>query len=312
MKKRIVIMLLALSAALLFAACGGSDMAPATAPAAAGGGATADSAPAPAEAADFAMETAEAPARAQTGAAMQAPASEASWLAEEAESDYFSLPILAPDEAGDRRLVYTVALRLQTSEFLPGMRTLLNTVGEMNGYLIYAEVWGDDLRRPQGARSGEFRLRIPTENLAEFIFVVENNYNIWALRQDMWDDTARYQQTAWGIDDLREEESRLQDALERATGDALIEILDRLDTVQRTIRSMEAERTTMMHNVIYSTIDVQLFEAFPPEDSGPRTVPERLIAAILGVAILVVVAIVVIAKKTSSKGDEEIKGNSCN
>ena len=61
---------------------------------------------------------------------------------EQEDSNYFRLPIVTPSEADDRRFVYTVSMRLQTTDFLPGVRTLLDTVAELGGELNSMEVQG--------------------------------------------------------------------------------------------------------------------------------------------------------------------------
>jgi len=195
MKRRIFSLVLALLILFSLAACGGA--------------APADRAEAPAAAADAPAPAAAAPDRGYMAEADSAPRPAA-----EAESDYFLFPILTPSNAGDRRLVYTVSMRLQTTEFLPGMRLLLDTVAEAGGYLVTADVHGSDLNGPLTAQTAEFSFRVPTEGLAGLIFVVENNYNILHLRQDMEERTASYQRNEWSLDDLREQERQIWEELE--------------------------------------------------------------------------------------------------
>jgi len=296
MKKKILSTLLVLLIAALLAACGSSDMAPASAPEAAAPAADAPAravAPAPAltESSDFAFE-----AEADVNFSFRAEAAP--------DSDYFSLPILTPPDAGDRRLIYTVSMQLQTTEFLPGMRLLLDTVAEADGYLMSADVRGSDLRRARTEQSAVFRFRIPTEGLATLIFVVENNYNILSLQQGMQEETAQYQQTGWTLDDLREQESELLEILETAEGEAYTAANDRLREVRRSIRELEASQAAIMSDVIYSTVDIQLFEVLVPEDivSSPITVIHVLIA-IFVIAVLILIVILVKTDKNKRKED---------
>ena len=229
-------------------------------------------------------------------------ASEFEMAPEAADSEYFLFPILTPAEAGGRRLVYTVSMYLQTTDFLPGMRTLLDAVAETGGYLVRADVRGYDLRNPRPERSADFRFRVPSEQLPAFIVVIENHYNIWSLQQEMEEATARYQQTTWGLDDLREQERLLVEALETAEGDEHVAMLDSLREVRSSIRELEAAQTEIMDTVIYSTIDIQLLEAFLPPDGTPSARP---VAAFLVIALFILVAValvvVFIVKKRSSK-----------
>jgi len=295
MKKKIRSTLLVLLIVALLAACGSSDMAPASAePAAPAADAPARAvapAPALAESSDFAFE-----AEADVNFSFRAESAP--------DSDYFSLPILTPSDAGDRRLIYTVSMQLQTTEFLPGMRLLLDTVAEADGYLVSADVRGSDLRRTRTEQSAVFRFRIPTEGLASLIFVVENNYNILSLQQGMQEETAQYQQTGWTLDDLREQESELLEILETAEGEAYTAANDRLREVRRSIRELEASQAAIMSNVIYSTVDIQLSEVLVPDDivSSPITVIHVLIA-IFVIAVLILIVILVKTDKNKRKED---------
>ena len=222
----------------------------------------------------------------------------------DAPTNYFRLPILTPSAAGDRRLIYTINMRLQTTEFLPGMRLLLDEVVEADGYLVRKHVRGTDWRRPAVERSVEFQFRIPTEQLAYFIFVIENNYNILELRQDMVELTAQYQQTDWHLEELREQESQLLERLETAEGDEWIALSEHLRSVRWSIRDLEGWQTTIRTNVAYSTVDIVLHEVFLPEYDG---IPAYNIALWVFIAMLVVAVMVlgiVLANKKSEAPKE--------
>ena len=291
MKKKLQSILLMLVIVALLAACGSSDMA-ASAPERA----SAAEMPAPASAPDL-VESAE-----------FEMANESFRFSADAatDSDYFSFPILTPSDAGDRRLIYTVSMQLQTTEFLPGMRLLLDTVAEAGGYLISADVFGSDLRRSRTEQSAIFRFRVPTEELGTLIFVVENNYNIWSLHQHMWEETARYQQTGWTLDDLREQERDLLEMLETAEGDDYISINDHLRDVRRSIRELEASQAAIVSDVIYSTVDIQLFEVLLPQGTAPAslTATHALLIAVFVTAVIILIVLVLVKK--SGKPKEEI------
>jgi len=283
MKKKGLVLTLVLAAALLLAACGGAmdSAAPASEPA---------RAPAPTAAPNVVME---APASAD----FAMDEAEEIFQFGGAETDYFRFPTLTPSRAGDRRLIYTVTMSLQTHDFLAGQRLLLDTVAEAEGYLISADIRGYDLRRVPTERRAEFRFRIPTEQLEQFIFVVENNYNIWGLQQSMWEETDRYQRQTWGLDDLREQETELLEAIEAAPAGQQAALRESLAEVRRAIRELEAAQAAITSNVIYSTVDVQLFEAFELETSSWEKAAPALIIGLLVVAAVVVVIILVTKKR---------------
>jgi len=191
------------------------------------------------------------------------------------DESFLPLPILTPSDDRGRRMVYTVTMYLQTPEFMPGVRTLLNEVGDLGGYLTSLDVTGRDMRiAPSPDRSANMIFRLPTENLGEFIVTVENTYNIWSLRQRTEDETVRYQQATDNLDDLHEEETWLVDRLENLQqGDDQTALERRLAEVRRLIREQERTQTTIMDRVIYSTVEITLYEAFYPQDVLPVEPP---------------------------------------
>jgi len=282
MKKRSLptIVLLVL-VALVLAACGGGDFA-----------------------SDAEPERARpAPDSAPAASEPEAPSNEIFQEAGDAgPSSDFLFPILTPGDAGDRRLVYTLNARLQTTDFSGGMLTLNEAVRAAGGYTVHADVHGSDLHR-ETERSGNFRFRVPTEELGPLIIVLENNFNILSLQQEMVEVTTEYRDTTWDLDDLREEEAQLQEALETAEGDAYAWTADRLREVQRAIRELTAAQAELLDDVVYSTVDIQLFEAFVPEDVPPSMWGPVIV--IIGALVLVgIIVIFVLLAKRSSKNED--------
>ena len=192
------------------------------------------------------------------------------------------LPILTPSLAGDRKLSYTVELRLQTTTFIPGIRLLLNTTGETGGYLESATVRGRDMRDHLVERNADFSMQIPTEQLNDFIVVVENNYNILYLQQTMEEHTIEYRQAGAGLDYLRELERQMLDGLDGEE----IEAQERrtaeweLFEVREMIRDFMEQQAAIEHAAIYSTVTVILTEVILPEVVVEEEVVEEIIEVI--------------------------------
>ena len=315
MKKRSSPIVLLIAAALLLSACGAPDFHAMEAPAP-------ESAAPPPPAADFPMaeEADDSWFYDDDGLmfAMEAPPPPAPGdmpgreTAE--ETDYFRLPLLTPADAGDRRLIYTVEMVLQTTEFLAGHRILVDTVGEAGGYIVTADIRGSDMRsRRPTEQSAYLRFRIPTERLGAFILVVENNFNIWHLQQVMQEETQWYEQIGWNLDDLRAEERHLRELLEEGeeNEEEIEEIhqaqaAERLTEIHRHIRELEAAQAAIMDDVIFSTVDVTLFEAFMPEmreQPESRMGPFELIFLGLGIFAfaLIAFALALVAKTRTLK-----------
>ena len=173
-----------------------------------------------------------------------------------------ALPILTPSDSRGRRIVYTVEMQLQTTEFMAGIRKLVTTVGEMNGFIVNAYVQGHDLRTPEFERSASYTFRLHTDRLAEFIVIMEDSYNLLHFWQASDDVTMRHEHGAMTLDDLREQEARiiieLDDPDLRASDKRNLERT--LADVRSSIRNFETQQATMDDDVLYSTIQVHLFE----------------------------------------------------
>ena len=300
MKKRISILALVILAAFALAACGAPDLDfPAPAPAAEAP-AVAEAPPAPAPPVDMAEEFAPPPA----DLAQMVPGDNLDF-----EDDGFLLPILTPEDAGDRRLEYSVYMQLQTEEFDSGILFMQRTISEMDGYLIHMFMQGHDLHNPTTERSVDFRFRIPTERLPEFVATVYGNFNVMHLWQAMEEVTDIYQGTAWNLEDLRTEESRLLELLEEADEEDRAEIQSQLDSIRWSIRALEQAQENIMSRVLYSTIEAQLLEAIILEEvPGPRFSTFELILLIFAaLALLTVVALIVAfaVRKRGGKNQEE-------
>ena len=197
-----------------------------------------------------------------------------------AAESVFAMPIITPSDESGRRLIYNISMRLQTSEFEPGIVALRNTVYGLGGHTREKEIIGHDMRAPYGNRQADFIFRIPTENLTEFIVMVENNYNIWRLRMSVQDETVTYQRTDFDLQELRDLEDQLFDLLGQAQDDeeideildAMLELFalqDELAHVRRQISEVEISQAQLMDAVIYSTVEIVLLEAFYVEIAPP-------------------------------------------
>lgn len=166
-----------------------------------------------------------------------------------------NLNILSPTETG-RQLVYTTDINLETTEFMMGMRLLLDQVIELDGYSEFVLVNGRSLSRPDVSRRANFTLRIPTDNLAEFIIFIENNYNLVRLEQRMVDFSNAHNRDLSELEDLRLQEQELidNDGSQRDLSD-----------VRRQIRNLEQTTANLQNRVIYSTISISLLEVLSVE-----------------------------------------------
>jgi len=218
------------------------------------------------------------------------------------------LPILTPSQAGGRKLSYTVTMHLQTTSFIPGMRLLLDAVSDTGGFLEEANLRGRDMRETETERSADFSFRVPSEQLTELLVLIENNYNLWSLRQTTIDSTEDYQRGDNRLDDLRKQEARLLEDMRELgiTAEDRLALEQRLAQVQIAISDLLAQQSSIEYNLNYSTVIVYLHEVIFPEiieeapEEAPPTFGERFNETVLSSVLLFVsfcqwLAIVIVA-----------------
>ena len=280
--KRFTTLLLCLVFALTFlAACATDAPTPAHAPAPAPAPSPAPPPP-PASPAPAPAVPAESPPAAP--AATPPPAAAPAFPGDAASGNYITLPTLTPFARG-RALVYTVNMTLQTLDFMPQMRYIFNTVGNLGGYTMRAEIFGHDLRSPYTERHGRFTFRVPTYNLDDLIISMENSFNVYYYLQLTDDQTVTYRATVSELERLQELELYLQEELDRTrNNDIARDLRVQLANIRSAIRQFEQQQADITYTVVYSTVNIALFEViFPeiddtpePEPPEPPTFGERL------------------------------------
>ena len=274
MKKAIIILVSLMLIVSLMAGCGApmADLESSRAPAPAPESPTASD-PAPAAPMELAPES---PMHEPAPSLDSAPAQQSPAVADggfdqgafEPNETIGPLPILTPSQAGGRLLSYNVTLHLQTKDFIPAIRLLLNSTAEKGGYLENADVRGRDMRENTTERSADFLLQVPSERLTEFIIIIEDNYNILRLQQSMNEHTAEYRQVETSLNHLYELEERLiEDIQDEEITDQQRRALEwELVEVRSWINDFIAQQTEIDHSVMYSRVTVQLREVVIVEE----------------------------------------------
>jgi len=273
MKRLSLVLLCLLCALVVFTSCApGGAGAPSAPPAADAAAPPAAASAAPSDSDEAFEAPRPSPGAAAAPAAPSAPGAPVGDAAAESES-MLPLPILTPSDESGRRMIYTTMLELQTDELISGRRLILDTAGRLGGHHTIATVQGRDMRTQRPTeRYAHFIFRIPTENLAEFLLMIENNFNILLLHQEAQDETRTYRQTASIIDELREWESMLQELLEETEEDdydGIYSLQWQIRDVQWQIRNLETAQADLMEDVIYSTVEIELSEVILPKEDEP-------------------------------------------
>lgn len=184
------------------------------------------------------------------------------------------LPLVTPSNAEGSKIVYTVDLWLETTAFAEGTRKLLDVVVEKGGYVESTHIEGRSLYNEDVERYASYTLRIPSEHLADFLVIMEDNYNLVQLVQQSQNITDQYQETDTRLEDLKEQEKRLTEALGKTEDtQELLDLERELAGVQSDISSLTASSGRMDNAVIYSTVAVHLSEVIPSKSLQESGIP---------------------------------------
>lgn len=180
----------------------------------------------------------------------------------------------------NRKLIKTVSLDVETKEYDNVLNDLIGSTVEMGGYVEYMDVQNFSERNSnRSERSALVTVRIPSDNLYDFINVVGDNSNIVNRIESVEDVTLTYVDMESHRDMLIAERDNLLEYLEQAeTIEEMITIEDRLTEVRYLINSMESQLRTYDNLVDYSTVNITLYEVveYTPPTKPTYTFWERV------------------------------------
>ena len=161
------------------------------------------------------------------------------------------------DPAVSQKLIKTVNLSLETTEFDPfvsKLNAMLKTVG---GYVEKSNV---DTRY-NSLRTAHYVLRVPQEKLDSFNEQIKGEANVLNYSENAEDVTLVYADIEGRLTALRAEQTALNAMLEKAESISdIITIQSRLTSVNGEIESYESRLRVLSSKVSYSTVNIYLNE----------------------------------------------------
>lgn len=197
----------------------------------------------------------------------------------------------APESAAaavSRKLVRTVTLRVQTTDFDAAFEELTAKAAQLGGYIASSSVWGNAAAGDD--RSGSFLIRIPAGRCDEFLAAAESAGNVTRRSEQLEDITTKYVDNAARLESLQIEQTRLQELLAQAA--SLEEILlleERLSDVRAQLDSAERQQRYYDDQVDYATVELDLVEVkslTPAKDDFVSQVARAFLDSFSGLAEL--------------------------
>lgn len=177
-----------------------------------------------------------------------------------------------------RKLIRTVNLDVETTEFDLLLKGLMKTVTDMGGYIEQSDISGNSISDAQGSRRYAWlTARVPSDKLDSFVSHVDESGNITNKSENTQDVTLQYSDIESRKKTLLMEQDRLWELLAKADSmDAVIALESRLSEIRYQLESMESQLRTYDNQVDYSFVYLSINEVKVFTPTAPDSVLTRI------------------------------------
>ena len=178
----------------------------------------------------------------------------------------------------NQKLIRTVYMDAETKSMTDLLVWMDSRVAALGGYYeqksVYRRGSGEDGRY---YHSGDFIIRIPAQNLDQFVSQVGENANVTSSSESTENVTLTYVSTQSREEALEVEQDRLLELLENAeTMEDLLTIESRLTDVRWELENYASQLRVLDNQVNYSTIHLNVWEVEEPTVIVERTVWQKI------------------------------------
>jgi len=191
----------------------------------------------------------------------------------------------------ERKIIKNADLSMETMEYDGAYGRISEITEGFGGYIESSSIEGESLYNQQRGyksdRFARFTVRVPAEQLYNYINALSEEFNITNKSESANDISDQYYDTAARLSNLEVQEKRLLELLEQAGQLAdLLEIERELANVRYEIETLTASLKRMDSKVSYSTVNIALQEVFEYKEkvTPPRTFADRIMDAFEGSA----------------------------
>lgn len=192
------------------------------------------------------------------------------------EEDVTSEDELETPVENGRKLIKTVFLSLQTTEFDSLISNLSAKATELGGYIETSSVSGNSYYY-RNTRYASYTIRIPSTKLNEFVNVVSELGNVTQKNESVEDVTLQYVDVESRKKALETEQERLMELLSNAENmEDLLAIESKLSDVRYEIESYGSKLRMLDNQIDYSTVNVDVDEVERVTDTGEKGLFEEV------------------------------------
>ncbi|MDO4267767.1 MAG: DUF4349 domain-containing protein [Eubacteriales bacterium] len=185
--------------------------------------------------------------------------------------------ISANPASTNRKLIRTVELRVEATDFDGLLRDMNDAVSSMGGYMEQSDISGSSISAsPDSRRFAYLTVRIPSDQLDSFVSQVGAKGNITNKSESVQDVTLQYSDIESRKKTLLVEQDKLWELLVAADSmDAVIALESRLSEIRYQLESMESQLRLYDNQVDYSTVrlyidEVKVFTPTAPDSAMAR------------------------------------------
>ena len=178
----------------------------------------------------------------------------------------------------NQKLIRTVYMDAETRSMADLLAWMDSRVAALGGYYEQKSVYRRG-SRDDGSyyHSGDFMIRIPAENLDQFVSQVGDKANVTSTSESTENVTLQYVSTQSRVTALETEQKRLLELLENAeTMEDLLTIEERLTDVRWELENYASQLRVLDNQVNYSTIHLNIWEVDEPTVLAERTVWQKI------------------------------------
>lgn len=166
-----------------------------------------------------------------------------------------------PDTSDNRKLIKTVNLEIQTKQFDNFILKMEEILPTFDGYVESCNLEGNSYYNSRPDRYASYTVRIPKENLNNFLTDINDLGIISSKSESVEDVTLNYYDTEAQKEALEVEQDRLMDILESAeTVDQIIALEQRLSEVRYELNSLGSTLRLLDNKVEYATVYLDINE----------------------------------------------------
>lgn len=180
--------------------------------------------------------------------------------------------------AVSRKLIRTVSLDVETTDFDNLLASVQSTVTASGGYIEQSDVSGTSISASQSRnRYAYLTLRIPSKGLDSFLTQMAQQSNVINRSENVQDVTLQYTDIESRKKSLTIEQERLWALLEKAdTLEAVIALEERLSEIRYELEGFESQLRVYDNQVDYSTVHVSIQEVGVFTPTTPDSVGTRI------------------------------------